>query len=151
SRRSRAPADRRDPCIGPSSAPDRQPLHPHRRSRLPGVGSGVGALGARPHPDRPASDAGRVGQRAAAAGNPVGRSGKGASAPRKRRMTLAELQSACRDYLITGDSARLSAAIVADSLDAAERLNIYRNNFLASLTEALKSNFPVTLQLLGSG
>lgn len=64
-------------------------------------------------------------------------------------MKLAQLQSAYRAYLVSGDAAPLAPAIVADSFDAAERLAIYRNNFLISLTEALKANFPVTLQLLG--
>ena len=64
-------------------------------------------------------------------------------------MKLAQLQTAYRDYLLTGDSAKLAPAIVADAFDAAERLAIYRNNFLISLGEALKANFPVTLQLLG--
>lgn len=64
-------------------------------------------------------------------------------------MRLADLQAAYRGYLLTGDSAPLAPAIVADAFDAAERLNIYRNNFLIGLGEALKANFPVTLQLLG--
>jgi hypothetical protein len=64
-------------------------------------------------------------------------------------MKLAELQSAYRGYLLTGDSAALAPAIVADAFDAAERLGIYRSNFLISLGEALKASFPVTLQLLG--
>jgi hypothetical protein len=64
-------------------------------------------------------------------------------------MTLAELQTAYRDYLMNGDSGKLGPEIVANAFDAAERLSIYRNNFLTSLVEALKSNFPVTLQLLG--
>jgi hypothetical protein len=64
-------------------------------------------------------------------------------------MRLADLQAAYRGYLLTGDSAPLAPAIVADAFDAAERLGIYRNNFLISLGEALKANFPVTLQLLG--
>ena len=64
-------------------------------------------------------------------------------------MRLAELQAAYRGYLISGDSAALAPAIVADSFDGPERLAIYRNNFLISLGEALKANFPVTLQLLG--
>jgi len=65
-------------------------------------------------------------------------------------MTLAELQRAYRGYLLTGDSTALAPAIIADAFDAAERLAIYRNNFLISLGEALKANFPVTLQLVGS-
>ena len=64
-------------------------------------------------------------------------------------MNLAELQAAYRDYLLTGDSAGLAPAIVADAFDSAERLTIYRNNFLIGLGEALKANFPVTLQLVG--
>jgi len=65
-------------------------------------------------------------------------------------MRLADLQAAYRGYLVSGDSATLALAIVADSFDGPERLAIYRNNFLGSLVEALKANFPVTLQLLGT-
>jgi hypothetical protein len=65
------------------------------------------------------------------------------------RMKLAQLQRAYRGYLLTGDSAALAPAIVTDAFDAAERLGIYRNNFLISLTDALKANFPVTQQLVG--
>lgn len=64
-------------------------------------------------------------------------------------MRLADLQAAYRFYLLTGDSAQLAPAIVADAFDGAERLSIYRNNFLIGLGEALKANFPVTLQLVG--
>jgi hypothetical protein len=63
---------------------------------------------------------------------------------------LADLQAAYRGYLLSGDSAALAPAIVADSFDGPERLAIYRNNFLIGLGEALKANFPVTLQLLGA-
>ena len=38
-----------------------------------------------------------------------------------------------RSYLLSGDSAPLAPAIVADSFDGPERLAIYRNNFLISL------------------
>jgi len=62
---------------------------------------------------------------------------------------LADLQAAYRGYLLSGDSAPLSPAIIADAFDGAERLAIYRNNFLIGLGEALKANFPVTLQLVG--
>ena len=65
-------------------------------------------------------------------------------------MRLADLQAAYRGYLLSGDSALLAPAIVADSFDGPERLAIYRNNFLISLGEALKANFPVTLQLVGA-
>lgn len=65
-------------------------------------------------------------------------------------MRLADLQAAYRGYLLSGDSAPLATQIIADSFDGPERLAIYRNNFLISLGEALKANFPVTLQLLGT-
>jgi hypothetical protein len=65
-------------------------------------------------------------------------------------MRLADLQAAYRRYMLSGDSAALAPAIVADAFDGAERLAIYRNNFLISLGEALKANFPVTLQLVGA-
>src|SRR5687768_2944019 len=94
-----------------------------------------------------------MGQRLAAARNPAGRGRQGAGAARgsqaERGMRLAELQAAYRGYLLSGDNAPLAPAIVADSFDGPERLAIYRNNFLISLGEALKANFPVTLQLLG--
>lgn len=64
-------------------------------------------------------------------------------------MNLAALQGAYRAYLLSGRSGELGGAIVEDSFDAEERLRIYRNNFLIGLGEALKANFPVTLQLLG--
>lgn len=65
-------------------------------------------------------------------------------------MRLADLQAAYRGYLLSGDGAALAPAIVADSFDGAERLAIYRNNFLIGLGAALQANFPVTLQLLGA-
>src|SRR5688572_10290199 len=94
-----------------------------------------------------------MGQRAAAARNRAGRGPQGADAARRRQaeggVRLADLQAAYRGYLLTGDSTPLTSQIVADSFDGPERLAIYRNNFLISLVEALKANFPVTLQLLG--
>ena len=45
-------------------------------------------------------------------------------------MNLAELQSAYRSYLISGEPGGLADAVVEDSFDATERLRIYRNNFL---------------------
>lgn len=65
-------------------------------------------------------------------------------------MNLADLQGATRAYLLSGEVGALSDAVIADYFDAEERLRIYRSNFLISLTEALKANFPVTLQLVGT-
>jgi hypothetical protein len=64
-------------------------------------------------------------------------------------MTLAQLQAAYRDFMISGDVTDLAPAIVGDAFGASERVGIHRNTFLASLRGALKANFPVTLQLLG--
>lgn len=64
-------------------------------------------------------------------------------------MRLADLQGAYRAYLLTGDSRKLAPAIVAGAFDEAERLGIYRDNFLTGLGEALKASFPVTLHLVG--
>ncbi|HNB26422.1 MAG TPA: DNA-binding domain-containing protein, partial [Alphaproteobacteria bacterium] len=64
-------------------------------------------------------------------------------------MNLAELQGAYRTFLLDGSTTAIAPAIVEDAFDAEERLRIYRNNFLIGLGEALKANFPVTLQLLG--
>jgi hypothetical protein len=66
-------------------------------------------------------------------------------------MTLAQLQAAYREYLLSGDDTALAPMIVADAFDAAERLAIHRSNFLISLCAALKASFPVTRQLVGSG
>lgn len=65
-------------------------------------------------------------------------------------MNLADLQAATRAYLLSGEVGALNDAVIADYFDAEERLRIYRSNFLISLTEALKANFPVTLQLVGT-
>src|SRR5262245_30856413 len=65
-------------------------------------------------------------------------------------MRLADLQGAYRHYLLTGESEKLAPAILADAFDGAERIGIYRNNFLVGLGEGLKANFPVTQLLLGA-
>lgn len=65
-------------------------------------------------------------------------------------MNLAELQSAYRAYLLSGEPGGLASAVVEDSFDATERLRIYRNNFLIGLGEALSSNFPVVRQMVGA-
>lgn len=64
-------------------------------------------------------------------------------------MNLAELQGAYRTYLLSGDATALASAVVEDAFDAGERLQIYRNNFLIGLGEALKANFPVVRMMLG--
>lgn len=64
-------------------------------------------------------------------------------------MNLAALQGAYRTYLLSGQADALAGTVVEDAFDAGERLRIYRNNFLIGLGEALKANFPVTLQMLG--
>jgi hypothetical protein len=65
-------------------------------------------------------------------------------------MTLGELQRAFARYLLEGDDRDLAPAINSDWFEPAERLAIYRNNFLISLGDALVANFPVTTQMLGA-
>ena len=65
-------------------------------------------------------------------------------------MTLASLQSRFARYLLEGDDRELAPSIHADWFEPGERLAVYRNNFLISLSEALTANFPVTTLMLGA-
>ena len=61
--------------------------------------------------------------------------------------TLLEVQKAMRGSLIAGDDAEITG-FLADPA-AADRLNIYRNTFIVSLTKALRLCFPVVQRLVG--
>src|SRR5260370_28222787 len=61
--------------------------------------------------------------------------------------TLLEMQAAMRQSLVHRDSAAASAMLSAQV--RAERLDIYRNTFLLTLTKALRLCFPVVLKLGG--
>src|SRR2546430_14573865 len=61
--------------------------------------------------------------------------------------TLLEMQAAMRQSLVHRDSAAASAMLAAQV--RAERLDIYRNTFLLTLTRALRLCFPVVQKLVG--
>lgn len=61
---------------------------------------------------------------------------------------LKSLQDQMTAFLQDRQQAEIANAIKSDWLEPQLRLNIYRNNFRLSLLEALKANFPVTVELL---
>jgi hypothetical protein len=61
---------------------------------------------------------------------------------------LRELQAEFRRALLEGDDAAIAAAIRDDGIAAAERLAVYRNNVLTSLTAVLRDTFPATCRLV---
>ncbi|GMQ48054.1 HvfC/BufC N-terminal domain-containing protein [Vibrio sp. 10N] len=63
-------------------------------------------------------------------------------------MNLNELQAAFSRSLRHQDNS-VESVIIADHFSAHERLQIYRNNFTISLSEALEACYPITLQLVG--
>ena len=67
---------------------------------------------------------------------------KGAPVP-----TLLEIQRAMRRSLVQGDSTAVSAMLAAQI--SPDRLDIYRNTFLLTLTRALRLCFPVVQKLVG--
>jgi hypothetical protein len=60
---------------------------------------------------------------------------------------LLEVQRRMRDAILTGESA-LGGMLRAGAADPIGRLGIYRNNTFASLTEALMTSFPATVNLV---
>jgi hypothetical protein len=65
-------------------------------------------------------------------------------------VTLAELQTAFAHYLVAGDGeAELAGQIVSDGIDAAARLEVYRNAFYIRLQDALAHDFPALLASAG--
>jgi hypothetical protein len=64
------------------------------------------------------------------------------------RPTLLELQLQIRRAVLAGDVGEIPAAIEASGIDAGARLRIYRNHFVATLGEALKTIFPVVCRLV---
>jgi hypothetical protein len=61
---------------------------------------------------------------------------------------LRDLQSGMGKAVLGRDAEPIMAAIVADGLEPAQRLSIYRNHYNASLSEVLKATFPVTCRVL---
>ena len=62
--------------------------------------------------------------------------------------TLLELQAAIRDHLLD-DAANAASALLDEALVPADRLSIYRNTSRATLTKALRLNFPAVERLAG--
>ena len=61
--------------------------------------------------------------------------------------TLLEMQTAMQASLIHRDNAAVSAMLAGHI--TADRLDIYRNTFIHTLTKALRLSFPVTERLVG--
>jgi len=64
-------------------------------------------------------------------------------------MSLADLQHAFRDALVTGNATRVAPALVGGR-DPLARLAIHQRHYEASLVTALLERFPATQWLLGS-
>jgi hypothetical protein len=62
---------------------------------------------------------------------------------------LRELQESFRAAILAGADDALLPLVRADGLSAPQRLQVYRNNVLASLADALEANFPVVVRLVG--
>ena len=62
--------------------------------------------------------------------------------------TLLELQTAMRGCLVQNDKETISA-LLAPGIGV-DRLDIYRNTFLVTLTKALRICFPATEKLVGA-
>lgn len=60
---------------------------------------------------------------------------------------LQALQEAMTGAILSGDFSAMAGRFAAGSGDPARRLNIFRNNTYISLTECLKTVFPVTVRL----
>ena len=64
--------------------------------------------------------------------------------------SLRELQQAMRRSLVDPDDDRAAAHIVAGAVAPAARLDIYRNNFAGTLTNALRLSYPAVHRLVGA-
>ena len=62
---------------------------------------------------------------------------------------LSDIQSAFIHAVIADESSGIGAMVTATSPAPARRLQIYRNNFLISLSSALAATFPVLQRLVG--
>ena len=64
-------------------------------------------------------------------------------------LRLSDLQARFSAAILTGDK-RLAASLVRDDeVGAAERIQIYRNHYMITLSDALAATFPVVRQLVG--
>lgn len=65
--------------------------------------------------------------------------------------TLLDVQRAMYRSLAERDNERAAGYIIADGLPAADRLDIYRNTLVGSLTTALRLSYPAVHRLVGVG
>ena len=63
---------------------------------------------------------------------------------------LHELQKKLCAALVSGDWNDAETYVVSDDLTAAERLNIYRNTCLSTLSGALRISYPAVQRLVGA-
>jgi hypothetical protein len=65
--------------------------------------------------------------------------------------TWRELATAFRSAMLTGEDEPVAAEIAEDGLTASARLRIYRHHVFSTLTETLRSTYPVVGRLVGDG
>ena len=65
--------------------------------------------------------------------------------------SLETLQQDFCDAVCGGDDVRMSEFIAGDGMDPRARLRIYRNHAVITLTDALRSAYPVICRLVGDG
>jgi hypothetical protein len=63
--------------------------------------------------------------------------------------TLLELQHALCRAIVAGEDRDAASHVVADGIDPAARLSVYRNTFIASVTAALRLSYPAVHRLVG--
>ena len=64
--------------------------------------------------------------------------------------SLLELQRAVRRSIVALDDAEAATHVVADGIDPAARLGIYRNTFASALTNALRLSYPAVHRLVAA-
>jgi hypothetical protein len=65
-------------------------------------------------------------------------------------LALHDLQRAVRRSVAEGDDNDVAAYVLSDGIAAANRLNIYRNTHLGTLTNALRLSYPAIHRLVGA-
>ena len=65
-------------------------------------------------------------------------------------LALHDLQRAICRSLVEGDEGDVAAYVLSDGIAVANRLNIYRNTFFGTLTNALRLSYPAIHRLVGA-
>ena len=63
--------------------------------------------------------------------------------------TLLDVERAFRATFLEPENGDAAEHVIADGISPDDRLDIYRNTFIAALTKALRLNFPAVLRLVG--